>query len=319
MRRFVPWALLLAVAGAVLVGGAVGATNQSVTKGNGSNPTRPSVPSLVGLPIAKAEAEISKLGDADSQYIEVPSTARVGTVIGQRTLTSVGSLFFMLRVAMHDRATTRRPLRSCVVGAPFSQPQSQPSEVAVDLGRTSGAWDAYGYPGLVAPSGWLCSGFIAQDGGNTFVAVPPGEQPPGVRNGLAPSPPTAQISTWGEPACGSCRWAITCSLFPATTHWYPGPCPQPVPSQEIDRTVGRGVVDFIDPPHVAGTGRPSGGALPAMGVVINDGGAAMLTCVLPASEKSVCKTAIRAFTNYELGLTDPGGVLAEVNVVVHGS
>lgn len=56
-----------------------------------------------------------------------------------------------------------------------------------------------------------------------------------------------------------------------------------------------------------------------MGVVINDSGAAMLTCVLPATEKGICKTAIRAFTNYELGLTDPGGVLTKVNVVVHGS
>jgi len=132
-------------------------------------------------------------------------------------------------------------------------------------------------------------------------------------------PSTSRINVWGEPACGSCIWGITGALFPAERKAFPGGCPQPVPKGEVDRRINRYVVDFTDPSGVDGTGQPSGGSEPAVGAVVFDGSAAMLTCVLPAGDLSICNTSVREFTSYELGLKEPGGVLVRTDLVIHGS
>src|SRR5581483_10555769 len=165
-------------------------------------------------------------------------------------------------------ATTSLPAVPCAAGDPniyfahrsaLATPYPPAPKEPVDLGRASpAAWRVYGSAALVAPKGWSCSGFVAEDGGNQFTVVPPGESPPSPSTGLTQdSPATPQISIWGEPACQGCVFEIACSLFPADRNAYPN-CPA-IPPGEIDRRLGRYVVDFMDPPGVKGSGQPSGG------------------------------------------------------------
>jgi hypothetical protein len=277
------------------------------------------MPSFVGMPLPKAERLI-RAKHLGYGVQESPSSAPAGTVIFQTpragSTVAVSKTGVSLTVAFHYHTTATVPVESCSVGAPFAgQPQLPLARAPVDLGPRSGRkWRVYGYPGLVAPQGWSCSGFIAEDGGNTFAAVPHGERTPSLDTGLdLVQPATSRISIYGEPACSSCKWDMACALFDLPPQWPGEECPHPPAAGEVDRRIGKNVVDFTDPPGVAGTGQPSGGAEPAVGAVVYKDGAAMITCILPASTHTVCSSAVRAFTTYELALSDPGQVSVRIN------
>ena len=255
---------------------------------------------------------------------ESPSPAPAGTVIFQTpsagTSLSRANDSVLITVALHYHATATVPVVACSVGAPFaSQPQAPLRRAPVNLGTVPGRyWRVYGYPGLVAPKGWSCNGFIAEDGGNSFAAVPPGAKMPMVgTNSTAAQPATPQVNVYGEPACESCKFSIACALFHLQPAWPGERCPPGPAAGEIDRRAGKYTVDFTDPPGVAGTGRPSGGADPTVGAVVLKNGAAILTCVLPPRTHAVCSAAVRAFTTYELALSNTGEVNVHVNRTIY--
>jgi hypothetical protein len=101
-----------------------------------------------------------------------------------------------------------------------------------------------------------------------------------------PSPDTGEVG------------GLACPFFPNAT---PQPawakCPS-IPAGERVARIGTDAVAFEDPPHVHGTGDPSGGDYPANGVIIyGDSRAALATCTLPESEHSDCTAILNAFVD----------------------
>jgi len=96
------------------------------------------------------------------------------------------------------------PIESCPVGSPFRSTANErfPTVAHVALPASSAKrWSAYGYAALLAPRSWTCSGFLTEDGGSVFTAVPIGESPPSIRAGMAlHQPPTSRIVIFGEEA-----------------------------------------------------------------------------------------------------------------------
>jgi hypothetical protein len=93
-----------------------------------------------------------------------------------------------------------------------------------------------------------------------------------------------------------------CYLFAGVRPLVPGvQCPQRPTGESVVR-LSKTAVAFEDPPRVKGTGNPSGGPLPANGVVVykarpgrsaagtpdTTGFLFEETCVLPASEHTLC-------------------------------
>jgi hypothetical protein len=159
---------------------------------------------------------------------------------------------------------------------------------------------------LVAPLGWACSATVSQDGNEYLRVYPPGEI------GLfQTSFPRAAQAITGDflPACFYCYAKQACPFFPAAEraaialygkydYWT---CPKR-PSAEEVAYLGATVVAFEDLPGVHGAGDPSGGELPANGVVTYhqpdaDGVSysSMETCTLPRTEHSLCTTVLDAF------------------------
>lgn len=326
MRRAAPWGLLIAVFGAVLVAAFVGASGRMAPQGvhpqSRMSPSR--VPSVIGMDRSSAKRIAFQWGAPALSVGYEDSRASAGTVIYQTPPAGIQRIpydtTFTMVVAIHYRTTADVPVASCSSAIPVGTGRAKPKitrttyppakTASVNIGRASARiFRVYATKALVAPSGWTCSGFVAVDGGNFFTAVPPGETPPNVNLGLTWKwPATSRVAVLGEPACSSCVWGMTCGLFPSEKYGNPGAqCPSIPPPEETDRRFGKYVVDFTDPPGVAGTGRPSGGDEPAIGaVVLKHWSSAMVTCVLPTEMSNVCRAAIHAFTTYELALPDTG-------------
>jgi len=216
------------------------------------------------------------------------------------------------------------PIKACAVGAPFGNTSNEhfPEFASiVDVGNATIRLSAFGYPALVAPISWTCSGFRAEDGGSIFTAVPPGEAAPSITSGLALNQPgTSRIVVFGEVADQSGVWSITCALFPSQRHKFQGQCPYRVSATETDTRDGPDVVKFSDGPGITGSGQPSGGTDPSIGaVVFKNSSAAKITCVLPKNEGSVCRAAIDNFITFELSLRNVGEADARVTLLMHGN
>jgi hypothetical protein len=74
------------------------------------------------------------------------------------------------------------------------------------------------------------------------------------------------------------------------------------PAEEQSTQLSSTVVEFEDPPGVAGDGDPSGGPYPANGVMVYGPGSAMdgswtETCTLPASEHAICTLSLNEFAS----------------------
>lgn len=141
---------------------------------------------------------------------------------------------------------------------------------------------------VVGPLGWDCKASIGEDGGEILTIYPPG------RGTSSPQ----VIVAMGEPASVGLQEAMACPLFASAEVVAFGPCPARNP-RELDRALDPYVIRFVDPPHVRGTGQPSGGAYSARGEMIygepSHFGTWLLTCSLPATDAPVCDTIEAAF------------------------
>jgi hypothetical protein len=91
--------------------------------------------------------------------------------------------------------------------------------------------------------------------------------------------------------------AAACPLFADAEALAPVPCRPHHPLAETVTPINGTTLAFADPPHVHGTGQPSGGALPANGVMRYSPSASRgfffeETCVLPAGEHRLCTTLL---------------------------
>ena len=322
-RRLWPLASCAAMAG-VVAGFAVPASTAgsqpSTVLTTAAGNERP-VPRLVGLPLSRAEKVIAAWGYSSYGIGQEPAPGRGGIVIAQYppadSMAVPASTNFYLTEGVSYRVTAHLTVATCLGWGPgvgsTSEAQVGPyprvRTVPEDFVATSpGDWRAFGIPALIAPAKWRCTGFVAEDGGNNFTVVPPGEIPPSpTKDEASERSPVPEIAVVGEPACQGCAYSIACAYFPGSRDdgTYTEPCR--IPAGEQYRRLNANVVDFTDPPGVKGTGEPSGGADPALGALVyKPHSAVMLTCVLPLGEASTCTVAIRAFTAYETA-SDPVG------------
>jgi len=172
-------------------------------------------------------------------------------------------------------------------------PPRLPPRVSVSASRSSTAGlSAYsnGVLLVLAPRGWDCHALVAADGSARITVAAGGTgdaKQPAVTASFADTPGTAA--------------SLACSLFAAAAHQLPAGvrCPVDMPRREDTATVSTRIVDFTDPPHVHGDGRPSGGSDPARGLMVFvatssdfDGYAFTATCALPAREAATCRTVL---------------------------
>lgn len=211
-------------------------------------------------------------------------------------------------------ATTALPLVECVTGtgtgsAPKPLPPTKAMSVPGSMsGRLAAYTDDQGELYLVAPLGWACQASVGADGNDSIAVYPPGEV--GTSEfALGHTWPKSAQAVTGDllPACYACFVGQACRFFPAAEHdlvrVYGSQlsCSR-IPTGEGVSRVSPTVVAFADPPGVAGTGEPSGGEYPAVGVVtFKQGsgtvtyGSATETCTLPKSDRAECTAVIDAF------------------------
>ena len=165
--------------------------------------------------------------------------------------------------------------------------------------------DAQGQMQVLAPTGWACSASVGADGTSELAAFPQGQPNPTT---YSTTPDTGEQVVGGQAsACASCNYAQTTPLFTAAASQCaidyagtPSACPSPYAGESID-PIGDGIVGFLDPPGVKGSGAGSGGAYPANGVVTYHPGTAgsqpsyIETCTLPGSQHSLCTAALDNF------------------------
>ena len=178
-----------------------------------------------------------------------------------------------------------------------SIPSSLVSQIAVYT-------DAQGQMQILAPTGWACSATIGVDGSSELAAFPEGQPNPTTYSTTSDTGEQVIGSQTG--ACVGCLYSQATPLFTAAASQcaidyagVPSQCPGPYAGESID-PIGNGIVGFLDPPGVKGSGAGSGGAFPANGVATYQGSTGsqpsyIETCTLPNSEHSLCTTALDNF------------------------
>jgi hypothetical protein len=145
---------------------------------------------------------------------------------------------------------------------------------------------------LIAPRGFRCSGLVAADGGSQVIAWAPGEPKP------TPHSHGAGLTLTIDPACAGCRADDACPFFTQFARQLGFPCGAGVPAGEAIVRRSPSLALFEDPPGVAGSGWPSGGADPANGVVgihghpVGDALVYRSTCTLPAADHAICTESL---------------------------
>jgi hypothetical protein len=132
---------------------------------------------------------------------------------------------------------------------------------------------------LLAPEGWRCTGEVGADG-STSMHITHGHE---------------AITELAVVSGGYAGAFEACSLFPGARP--PTPCSTHPPEAESDVRLSSTAVAFEDPPGIHGTGDPSGGSLPANGLMIYDpsytrGFFFEETCTLPPIEHGVCSVLL---------------------------
>ena len=152
---------------------------------------------------------------------------------------------------------------------------------------------------LLGPRGWHCEAAVGADGSSSMTITPPGQPTP---TG-SPAPDRQAVTAFSDGACVGCIATMACGLFPEAWKLFEQPgvsCPATSPVGElVTRPAPRSAI-FEDPPGVAGTGEPSGGAYRALGMLVFDPGtgaggtgsdfpsALKITCTLPEAMAQIC-------------------------------
>ena len=158
------------------------------------------------------------------------------------------------------------------------------------------AFYSNGWISLIAPRGWHCSGGVGRDGSLVLTVLPPHVSHVTTKAAAV----TAFIASPGTGQVGY----TACPFFPHATRPRAVPCPT-IPRREHIHRLDARAVAFVDPPHVKGTGYPSGGPYPASGVVMFNAAtkvrghpkptASWSTCTLPTTQRARCTATINDF------------------------
>jgi hypothetical protein len=186
-----------------------------------------------------------------------------------------------------------------------SAPLTTPVRVMVPPGFTSSQLAVYtdtqGIMELLAPAGWDCQATVGADGASNIEIAPPGQ--------AAASGSSLEVGSTIEEVRGDQTSASAasadlqaCQLFPAAETNLKGigpKCTMLSPPAEEATLDTNNIIEFTDPPGVAGDGDPSGGAYSASGVMTyytsNEAGSWTETCVLPPRESRLCGAIISSF------------------------
>lgn len=174
---------------------------------------------------------------------------------------------------------------------------------------------------LLGPKGWSCDAVVGADGSVSLTLAATRSllrhRSASVGSKTASGGPGIHASTNG--GCQGCMALQVCGLFPsdlAALGAAGTTCRSTPPRRETDTEVagspsaGYGTVAFIDPPNVKGTGTGSGGRDRALGVVTasgnpngSGGSDAVVSCVLPRADYSLCASVVQRFvvTNWGIG------------------
>jgi hypothetical protein len=159
--------------------------------------------------------------------------------------------------------------------------------------------DNQGIMELLAPANWDCQATVGADGSSTIEIYPPSQG--AVTNHVLNSESTNEEIT-GEQTSASQFAAAeqACQLFVAAFQALNGDtCTALSPPQEEATDDTPNIIEFTDPPGVAGDANPSGGAYTASGVMTyypsNNNGSWTETCVLSQSQSSLCTAIIASF------------------------
>lgn len=186
------------------------------------------------------------------------------------------------------------PVVRCPTSYGIAQPTPRlPGSVSVSASHSAtGGLDAYsnGVLILLAPRGWHCHALVGADGSASITIAAADTTK------VAQPAITAHFGdTYGDAA------ALACALFPAAANQLANgvSCAAHRPPRESTSQVNARTIDFTDPPHVRGDGKPSGGSDPARGEMVFEpantgfeGYAFTATCTMPASHGSICKTIL---------------------------
>jgi hypothetical protein len=164
--------------------------------------------------------------------------------------------------------------------------------------------DTQGIMELLAPAGWDCQAIVGADGSSSIEIYPPGQ---GAASGSSLGTSSTAEEVRGDQTSASPFAANlqACQLFPAAYKNLTGvPCSLKSPTAEEATLSTNNIIEFTDPPGVAGDGDPSGGAFTASGVMTYypvsgasplSNGSWTETCVLPPSESRLCGAIISSF------------------------
>jgi hypothetical protein len=144
---------------------------------------------------------------------------------------------------------------------------------------------------LIAPSGERCAGIVAVDGGARIEVWPAHEAKPG-QHGRG-----AGQTLFSDTACVGCKADDACPYYSQFAALLTIPCAGGIPVGERAYGFTTHITQFADPPHVAGSGWPSGGPYTASGVIgvngsFTQGAVFRSTCTLPSAEEAVCKISL---------------------------
>ena len=205
-------------------------------------------------------------------------------------------------------STVRIPVVSCPTTYGADQPTPSPLPTALSAvvdADLAGTVAFYGTEGLtvLAPKGWACTAVVGADGSSSLVVTPTGSPLPSG----SPAPDQQAVTAYSDGACVGCIATDACPIFPEAWSLFATPgaaCPGAIPTEEkITRRLPQTAV-FLDPPHVAGTGLPSGGTYRALGFVVFDPGYDALgdradppsllkvTCTLPDALARICEELV---------------------------
>lgn len=161
------------------------------------------------------------------------------------------------------------------------------SAIAPHLAAYSNGWLT-----ILAPRGWHCSGGVGADGNEVLDALP--------RYVSTPSSAAAAVEAARQ--FNGVAVSTACPFFPELVRGYGFPC-SPIPARELVTRLSARTVAFEDPPGVHGTGQPSGGSMPANGIVTYVGDTPRQpqfsvggeTCTLPKSQHSLCAAVLNDY------------------------
>jgi len=237
-----------------------------------------------------------------ASFVALAMVAAVGLTIGLRNV--------HIDIGSNRLVSVRLPLNVCKtsVGSSSDTPADLPANVRVRLApdystKLAVYSDNEGVIEVLAPTGWNCTAQIAADGSSSVQVSPPGQVSISSAS-LSAGSTDEVINASQTSACVGCRESLACPLFDSAANAYRSvyqhACPARRPPSEVVTNVNDHVVEFTDPPGVRGDAVPSGGEYPALGVMTYYGdrtsaGSWTETCVLPATDSTMCKAIVANF------------------------